>query len=198
MLVQVSGGDCGGGERTLQLSEGETTAGPDAAVVLDGGASHNGAEEVDGTGGNLCGLGNAGVASGLLLARLSSVNIRDTGATALSGVRGELPGRSARGRSVAWGGQRNSQQQMGAAQVFAVVESQRARAFDVPVLVEVVLLDLLVVLDGHFCRLSGTCVSTGWSKVRDGRLRGKMDRVWAAPAQCLAGRRWLAGRGGWV
>jgi hypothetical protein len=100
--------------RTLQLSEGETTAGPDAAVVLDGRASHNGAEEVDGAGGNLRGLGNTGVASGLLLARLSSVNIRDTGATALSGVRGELPGRSARGRSVAWGGQRNSQRQMGA------------------------------------------------------------------------------------
>ena len=71
---------------TLQLSERETTARPDAAVVcsksayalsplsashtLDGRASHNGAEEVDGTRSDLGGLRNTGVASGGLLARL--------------------------------------------------------------------------------------------------------------------------------
>lgn len=76
---------------TLQLNERETTAGPDAAVVcsksanalphcllphtLDGRASHNGAEKVDGARSDLGGLRNTGVASGLLLARLSSVNI---------------------------------------------------------------------------------------------------------------------------
>ena len=88
--------------RTLQLNERETTAGPDAAVVLDGRASHNGAEEVDGARSNLRGLGNTSVASGLLLARLyRALTSIDTGATALSGVRGDLPGRSARGRSVA-------------------------------------------------------------------------------------------------
>lgn len=54
----------------FQLNERETTAGPDAAVVLDGRASHNGAEEVDGARSNLRGLGNTSVASGLLLARL--------------------------------------------------------------------------------------------------------------------------------
>jgi hypothetical protein len=61
--------------RTLQLNERETTAGPDAAVVLDGRASHNRAEEVDGARGDLGGLRNTGVTSGRLLARLSSVNI---------------------------------------------------------------------------------------------------------------------------
>lgn len=71
---------------TLQLNERETTAGPDAAVVcsmsavrsstemfphtLDGRASDNGAEEVDGARSDLCSLGNTSVASGLLLARL--------------------------------------------------------------------------------------------------------------------------------
>ena len=70
--------------------------------TLDGRASHNGAEEVDGARSNLRGLGNTSVASGLLLARLyRALTSIDTGATALSGVRGDLPGRSARGRSVA-------------------------------------------------------------------------------------------------
>lgn len=55
---------------TLQLNERETAAGPDAAVVLDGRASHNGAEEVDGARGDLRSLGDTGVAAGGLLARL--------------------------------------------------------------------------------------------------------------------------------
>jgi hypothetical protein len=38
--------------------------------TLDGRASHNGAEEVDGTRSDLCSLGDTGVTSGLLLARL--------------------------------------------------------------------------------------------------------------------------------
>jgi len=60
-----------------------------------------------------------------------------TGATTLSGVRGELPGRSARGRSVAY-----------KCQHFDTAESFQGR---IPVLVEMVLLNLLVVLDGHCC-----------------------------------------------
>ena len=43
----------------LQLIESEATALPDAAVVLDGRASHDGAELVDGTGGDGGGLGPA-------------------------------------------------------------------------------------------------------------------------------------------
>lgn len=57
-------------------------------------------------------------------------------------TRGELPGRSARGRSVAYQSQhKESAQSLGG-------------LYRIPVLVEVVLLDLLVVLDGHFCRFS--------------------------------------------
>jgi len=88
-------GDTGG----LQLNERETTAGANAAVVLNGRASHNGAEEVDGTRSDLGSLRNTGVTSGLLLARLVEVHA-----------------------DVA-----------------------------LPVLVEMVLLDLLVVLDRHCC-----------------------------------------------
>ena len=58
-------------QHTLQLSKRETTAGADTAVVLDGRAADDGPELVDGPGGYLRGLGNASIASGLLLARLS-------------------------------------------------------------------------------------------------------------------------------
>jgi hypothetical protein len=49
-----------GSDSYLQLSKGETTASADAAVVLDGRASHDGAELVDGTG---CEGGGLGLAS---------------------------------------------------------------------------------------------------------------------------------------
>lgn len=56
----------------LQLSQGETTAGADAAVVLDGRASHDRAKSVDGTGSDGSSLGLAGVTSRDLLAGLFS------------------------------------------------------------------------------------------------------------------------------
>lgn len=43
----------------LELSEGETTAGTDPTVVLDGRASHDGLQLVDGAGGDKSGLGLA-------------------------------------------------------------------------------------------------------------------------------------------
>jgi hypothetical protein len=54
----------------LQLSQGETTAGTDTAVVLDGRASDNGSELVDGTGSDGGSLGLAGISAGDLLAGL--------------------------------------------------------------------------------------------------------------------------------
>lgn len=54
----------------LQLSQGETTAGTDTAVVLDGRASDNGSEPVDGTGSDGGSLGLAGIPARDLLARL--------------------------------------------------------------------------------------------------------------------------------
>lgn len=54
----------------LQLSQGETTTGADATVVLDGGASDNGAELVDRARGNGSSLSLAGVPSRNLLAGL--------------------------------------------------------------------------------------------------------------------------------
>jgi hypothetical protein len=47
----------------LQLSESEATAGTNAAVVLDGRASHNGLQLVDGSGSDGGGLGLTGGAS---------------------------------------------------------------------------------------------------------------------------------------
>jgi hypothetical protein len=47
----------------LQLLKGETTAGTDTTIVLDGGASDDGAKEVDGTGSNGGGLGDTGLAT---------------------------------------------------------------------------------------------------------------------------------------
>lgn len=54
----------------LQLSQGETTAGTDTAVVLDGRASHNGSEPVDGAGSDGGSLGLTGIPARDLLAGL--------------------------------------------------------------------------------------------------------------------------------
>ena len=54
----------------LQLSQGETTAGTDTAVVLDGRASHNGSELVDGAGSDGGSLGLTGIPARDLLAGL--------------------------------------------------------------------------------------------------------------------------------
>lgn len=51
---------CVSGETYLQLLEGEAAALTEAAVVLDGRASHDGAELIDGAGGDGGGLGPAG------------------------------------------------------------------------------------------------------------------------------------------
>lgn len=59
----------------LQLSQGETTAGTDTAVVLDGRASHNGSQLVDGTGSDGGSLGLAGIPAGDLLAGLYLVQL---------------------------------------------------------------------------------------------------------------------------
>lgn len=54
----------------LELSQGETAALTDLAVVLDGRASHNRAEEVDGAGSDLGGLGLTRDTAAVLLAGL--------------------------------------------------------------------------------------------------------------------------------
>jgi hypothetical protein len=54
----------------LQLSQGETTAGTNAAVVLDGRASDNGAELVDGSGSQGSSLSGAHIATADLLGSL--------------------------------------------------------------------------------------------------------------------------------
>lgn len=54
----------------LELSEGETAAGADLAVVLDGRASDNRTELVDGAGSQSGGLGLTGSTAGSLLASL--------------------------------------------------------------------------------------------------------------------------------
>lgn len=58
------------GNPYLQLSEGETTASTNAAVVLDRGAANDGAELVGRAGSDSSGLSNAGIATALLLAGL--------------------------------------------------------------------------------------------------------------------------------
>lgn len=58
----------------LQLSQGETTTGTDTAVVLDGRASHNGSELVDGAGSDGGSLGLTGISAGDLLAGLYVVH----------------------------------------------------------------------------------------------------------------------------
>lgn len=54
----------------LELSQGETTAGTDTAVVLDGGASHNGTQLVDRTGSNGSSLGDTVLTTTVLAAGL--------------------------------------------------------------------------------------------------------------------------------
>lgn len=62
----------------LELSQAETTAGADAAVVLEGRAADNGAELVDGAGSDGSGLSSASVAASLLLAGLGLIFVRNT------------------------------------------------------------------------------------------------------------------------
>lgn len=57
-------------ESYLELSQSKTAAGADLAVVLDGRASDNRAELVDGTGSQSSGLGLTGSTAGSLLASL--------------------------------------------------------------------------------------------------------------------------------
>lgn len=64
-----------GDSKYLQLSQGETTAGANAAVVLDRRASHNRAELVDGTGGHGGSLGLTSVTSRDLLSGLYSKSL---------------------------------------------------------------------------------------------------------------------------
>jgi hypothetical protein len=54
----------------LQLGEGETTAGTDTAVVLDGRAPDNGTQLVDGARSNGSGLGDTGLTTAVLAAGL--------------------------------------------------------------------------------------------------------------------------------
>jgi hypothetical protein len=61
-------------DRYLELSQAETTAGADAAVVLEGRAADNGAELVDGAGSDGGSLSSASVAASLLLAGLVEVH----------------------------------------------------------------------------------------------------------------------------
>ena len=56
----------------LELSQGETTAGTDTAVVLDGRASHNGTQLVDRTGSNGSSLGDTVLTTTVLTAGLKN------------------------------------------------------------------------------------------------------------------------------
>ncbi len=92
----------------LQLGEGESTTGAHTAIVLERGAAHNWPQLVDRARCDLCGLLVAGLTTAQLAAGLGGgvrtlLSYCTTGATALStaGVRGELPGQSARGHGVA-------------------------------------------------------------------------------------------------
>lgn len=55
----------------LELGQGETPAGAHLAVVLNGRASDNGTQRVDGAGSQSCSLGLTGDAAGGLLSGLS-------------------------------------------------------------------------------------------------------------------------------
>lgn len=59
------------GRSYLQLSQGETTASTNTAVVLDGGAAHNGTQLVDGTGSDGSGLGDTVLTSAVLTTGLN-------------------------------------------------------------------------------------------------------------------------------
>lgn len=64
----------------LELGEGETTTGTDPSVILDGRASHNRSELVDGAGSQSSSLGltsstSPGLAAGLFEKKKSQVNI---------------------------------------------------------------------------------------------------------------------------
>jgi len=91
MLHQRTGSRAEGRESTnLELLEGETTTCPDAAVVLDTGASNNRAEEVDGTGSNSTRLGDACLATTELTAGLVEVGPHATLPLLAEVVAGEL------------------------------------------------------------------------------------------------------------
>lgn len=96
----------------LQLGKREATTGAHATVVLEGRATHHRPQTVDWARGELGGLLVAGIASaqlatGLQQKRMVRKGVHlshcTTGATALKsrGVRGELPGQSARGHGAA-------------------------------------------------------------------------------------------------
>lgn len=74
-LAGIVGRLLSGRSTYLQLSQGETTAGTDTAVVLDGRASHNGPELVDGAGSDGSSLGLASIPAGDLLAGLYLVRL---------------------------------------------------------------------------------------------------------------------------
>lgn len=83
----------------LQFQQGESSAGADTAVILDGGTSDDGAEFVDGAGGDGGGFGEAGLSASLFAAGLEG------GSVSLGG-RGKcvgwgLPGRNGLGRDAA-------------------------------------------------------------------------------------------------
>jgi hypothetical protein len=143
--------------RTRRLSTQELancSLHPSSGRTLDGRAADYGSQLVDGTRSDLGDLGCASIATALLLSSLIQRLTSDTGAATLSDVRGDLPGRSARGRSAA----------CKAVSDTATTKPQSRR---LPVLVEVVLLDLLVVLDGHCCRFwSRPVVSTAGDRKR--------------------------------
>lgn len=94
----------------LELSEREATTSTHAAVVLDGGAADDGPQLVDGAGSDLGDLVGTRIATAELATGLweggserdgFSSHVCTAGATALRGVRGDLPGRSARGHGAA-------------------------------------------------------------------------------------------------
>lgn len=77
LMIFSSQGSLGASKSSyLELSQGETAAGADSSVVLDGRASYNRSELVDGTGSQGSSLGLASSASPRLLAGLfPQVNI---------------------------------------------------------------------------------------------------------------------------
>lgn len=79
----------------LELSKGEATALADTAVVLDSRASHNGAELVEGTGGDGSSLSLTGGASRLLLAGLYRKKIRIPASNKTDASKQHLPQESA-------------------------------------------------------------------------------------------------------
>lgn len=70
MAARIAGERGGNPRIYLQLSKGEATTSANAAVVLDGRASHNRAQLVNWTGSNSSGLGETGLTTAVLTAGL--------------------------------------------------------------------------------------------------------------------------------